>query len=114
MHIRTHPADWISDRRALIDAATEGPWEAEPLEGNIVTPARGTIIEVSRWTDADAALIADSRTSLPAALDALEAVLARVQDEGYCPTNACPHADCHLAHEIEDDLAAALGVEVQS
>ena len=115
MHIRTHPADWISARRALIDAATEGPWEAEPLAGNIVTPTHGTIIEVSRWTDADAALIADARTSLPAALDALEAVLApHVCNQASTGQRWCLHCGADWPCPPATAITAALGIEVQS
>lgn len=83
------PAEWIAKRRELEQAATVGPWSAtynnDP--GSREIPAL--------WSDADdfmsdphplarfllkddlpdAAFCADSRTSLPCALDALEAVL---------------------------------------
>ena len=121
-------ADWISDRRALLDAATEGPWvvgdrdhiqgasrcACRPEYGPLVWEGRRDINGVQIMThihraseprhysdDAtiystslpypeivalstteyvtiqpgDAALIADSRTSLPKALDALADVL---------------------------------------
>ena len=85
-------AEWIAKRRELLDAATEGPWETDGSEitqhwsrpepwrtvassevvcGSYCYGGAGRGIE--RATDA--ALIADARTSLPRALDALEAVL---------------------------------------
>ncbi len=91
----TTPETWISDRRALLDAATEGPWSAAN-ENEIIpsadpmwcvsqmrrcfesmTPTEGYVGDVADVgsNGHDAALIADSRTSLPKALDALEAVL---------------------------------------
>ena len=77
-------AEWIAQRRELLDAATEGPWEAEysSLHRDCVVPhdARSTREAVAQTrllrAAGDAALIADARTSLPCALDALEAVLA--------------------------------------
>ena len=80
-------ADWIKRRRELLDAATEGPWfqgrtgrryesdrdvysKREPDEEN------SHDIATYVWSAEDAALIADARTSLPLALDALEAVRA--------------------------------------
>ena len=57
-------ADWIKRRRELLDDATG----REP---------------------ADAALIADTRTSLPLALDALDAVLAQHRPVSYAATANC-------------------------
>ena len=129
--------DWIRDRRALLDAATEGPWvvgdrdhiqgasrcACRPEYGPLVWEGRRDINGVQMMTHihraseprhdsddttiystslpypeivalstteyvtiqpGDAALIADARTSLPKALDALEAVLelADGYDEG--------------------------------
>lgn len=91
--------DWVRDRRALIDAATEGPWSAADEHGDIpgaypawcvsqmrpgfeaMSPTDGYIGDVADTPmPEDAALIADSRTSLPKALDALEAVLQFADD----------------------------------
>ena len=83
--------DWINQRRELLDAATEGPWRPEPhlefdadgsyelarvLAKDSVDPEHYVIGVVHTGIlPGDAALIADARTSLPRALDALEAVL---------------------------------------
>ena len=89
-------ADWIKTRRELLDAATEGPWfqgrtgrryesdrdvysKREPDEEN------SHDIATYVWSADDAALIADARSSLPLALDALEAVLARHQPIEHGP-----------------------------
>ena len=68
-------ADWIKRRRELLDAATDGPWElicgGEYVDG--VGLDVGHLDGGVRACDAE--LIADARTSLPLALDALEAVL---------------------------------------
>ena len=90
---RPDPADWIAKRRELLAAATEGPWEADgteisqhwscpepwkPVASNEVACMAycygGSGRGIEREDDAN--LIADARTSLPRALDALEAVLA--------------------------------------
>ena len=74
---RPDPADWITRRRELLAAATEGPWEADGTEISQHCMAYcygGSGRGIEREDDAN--LIADARTSLPRALDALEAVLA--------------------------------------
>ena len=92
-------AEWIAKRRELLDAATEGPWfqgrsgrryesdcdvysEREPDDED------SHDIATYVWSAEDAALIADARTSLPRALDALTAVLdlhrLNREDEGVC------------------------------
>ncbi len=80
-------ADWIKTRRELLDAATEGPWfqgrEDHRYESaHEVYSKREPDEEDSHdiasyiWSAEDAALITDARTSLPRALDALDAVRA--------------------------------------
>ena len=73
-------AEWIAKRRELLAAATEGPWAPEDVYG-LVAPTKidgythpVERAETIRQGAADDALIADARTSLPRALDALEAV----------------------------------------
>jgi hypothetical protein len=78
--------DWLDQAQARVDAATDGPWELDqfgpdevedgpfhfigsPSDRHVVTP---TVHMVS----ADAAFIAAARTDLPAAIAALQAVLA--------------------------------------
>ena len=83
-------AEWIATRRELLAAATEKPWRASLLDGvryedgsssyrcGIYPGAtQGTPpVFVTNGIDTrDAALIADARSSLPRALDALEALL---------------------------------------
>ena len=76
-------AEWIAKRRELLDAATEGPWVAEysSLHRDCVVPhdARSTREAVAQTrllrAAGDARFIADARTALPRALDALEAAL---------------------------------------
>lgn len=152
-------ADWISDRRTLIDAATEGPWYyGTPDDGCERTisewmtlcakgpdaPAANTLWTV--WIDGviipaitgdgpksqhNAALIADARTSLPAALDALEAVLELTDDwtkrgERLMASSVALPGDAGTplleagadfvdkARRVRSVVTAALGIEVAS
>lgn len=94
-------AEWIAQRRELLAAATEGPWETDgseitqhwslPRPWQTVVSSEVACVNycyggVGRGIehDGDAALIADARTSLPAALDALEAVRALHRGEWAC------------------------------
>ena len=92
---RPDPAAWIAKRRELLDAATEGPWSAATgaLVGDDEDEAThvwhrtyladrawmtvGKVLDndMDQTTIEDAEFIADARTSLPRALDALEAAL---------------------------------------
>ena len=86
-----HAAEWIAKRRELLAAATERPWEIRsygPHEYSVYAPRwPGIIAELGNGAE-DATLIADARTSLPRALDALEAVLElhrlNREDDGEC------------------------------
>ena len=78
----TDPREALARIRAQADAATEGPWEllgdGEYVSGPgiLVAPDDGGV------TSADAEFIAAARTTVPALLDALEAVLEIHQDGG--------------------------------
>ena len=123
---------WINQRRELLGAATEGPWApwldqdgASHMDGLLmVGNAAAVIPEGETWiegvevnpvahvyTPEDRALIADARTSLPLALEALEAVLGEASaleamaDEGLL-ANDLSEATARLAargirHAIE-------------
>ena len=83
--------EWIAKREQLEQAATEGPWHWEPssMAGKWPTLVESLATEDGEavllgWGDdafgiegdpADREFIADARTSLPAALAALKAVL---------------------------------------
>ena len=88
-------ADWITRRRELLDDATEAPWTPEGVYG-LVAPTKidgythpVERAEAIRQGAANAALIADTRTSLPLALDALDAVLAQHRPVSYAATANC-------------------------
>lgn len=78
----TDPREALARIRAQADAATEGPWEllgdGEYVSGPgiLVAPDDGGV------TSADAEFIAAARTTVPALLDALEAMLEIHQDGG--------------------------------
>ena len=91
-------ADWIKRRRELLDAASPGPWASVHNSVGAVakscTCGAGGVYGheqycglegpvVTGCAPEDGALIADARTSLPRALDALEAVLALHSQSSY-------------------------------
>ena len=119
-------AEWIAKRRELLDAATEGPWVAEysSLHRDCVVPhdARSTREAVAQTrllrAAGDAALIADARTSLPRALDALEAVLKETWaiESGHHfhgTTCTCGYAS-HRARDRTEHLTRPLTNAVES
>ena len=69
-------ADWIAERHRIEQAASEGPWEINGAGeyvsgvGLMVAPDDGGV------SGTDVEFIADARTAMPKALNALEAVLA--------------------------------------
>lgn len=114
-------ADWISDRRTLIDAATEGPWDYYRPHPNYrtyqvssVAPGGYLDDEVANCDDVrateNAALIADARTSLPAALDALEAVLELHRRAPLY--EACEDEDCEIPSVDHDEVSAGEWVHI--
>lgn len=78
--------DWLTHARDRADAATEGPWVASLAgRGARVSEPSGYSLpgcftcgqnEDGIYEPPDAAFIAAARTDLPAALDAIQAVLA--------------------------------------
>ena len=99
---------WLDQGRTLADQATDGPWEADGREitqhwqceepwltivgtqvGCIPYCYGGSAEGVER--DEDAAFIADARTRLPQALDALQAVLDLHKRNIY---GGCTHSAC--------------------
>ena len=89
-------AEWITKRRELLAAASEGPWDYYRPHPNYrtyqvssVAPGGYLDDEVANCDDVlateNAALIADARTSLPRALAALEAVLAEHERGHFGP-----------------------------
>ena len=89
-------ADWIKGRRELLASATDGPWTATrsawgrglegPEEAMIFVETLGVT-----WAPnpVDADVIADARSSLPLALDALDAVLTQHRPVSYAATANC-------------------------
>ncbi len=105
-------ADWIKTRRELLDAATDGPWVttadgADTLSAGFNPDGHLCLYAGFGWDD-DAALIADARTSLPRALDALEAVLAVLPEPGSVDMYGVAGA---LSLDVRDAIETALGGE---
>ena len=115
-------AEWIAQRRELLDAATEGPWfqgrsdhryesDREVYSKREPDEEDSHDIATYVWSAEDAALIADARTSLPRALDALEAALELAKRHRDFVTKRgrddCICTICDMCRAIE----TALGVK---
>ena len=111
-------ADWIAEQRRIEQAASKGPWEAGTGDGDPcphvwASRSSGCVADITYVVSndygdvrpEDAEFIADARTALPKALDALEAVLALWPDADPC--DCCVHVDCEVVRAITE----ALGVE---
>lgn len=95
--------EWISERRRIHEAATEGPWavdgpaQAGPDDSLIVYPKNdaGAIAYVQpAWDDADS--IVDGHNTLPTALTMIEKVLERhrpVRGETRRSPDVCAECD---------------------
>ena len=91
-------ADWIKGRRELLDAASPAPlhfqrWGGQKNQNgdyaeSILFDASGEPL-VYELSDVEGELIADARSSLPLALDALDAVLTQHRPVSYAATANC-------------------------
>ena len=110
-------ADWLARAHAATDGATSGPWEVSTRaggSGSTVPVVQGGShghfgydLEVrvqSPWPSDDLALIAASRTMLPAAVAAIEAVLDVTLAARLHPGSL----RCQFAEDIEAAITAAL------
>ena len=73
-------AEWIAQRRELLDSATEGPWEIAEGDTWVIAPRMLDQDEAAEVADvfdfgADGAFIAHARQDVPALVGALRAVL---------------------------------------
>lgn len=114
----------LDEIESRTNAATEGPWEADGLEGTITSPTDGRVTSpegphlvvdgITMWRESDAEFIAHARESVPALVAALRAVLAihlsageEIDDYGYTfePCKACDSAwPCETVREIHKHL----------
>lgn len=113
-------AEWIAQRRELLDAATEGPWFQDADDPGIVRAGQRSDGDgywslfasetghdaMTEWSDA--ALIADARTSLPTALDALEAVLEVVRLHRREPATDGSVDEYDYVGELADEFERAI------
>lgn len=78
--------------------------QPNPTKGDerMVCPEVATLQHLEDWT-ADVDFITDTRTSLPKALNALEAVLALWPDADPC--DCCVHVDCEVVRAITEALS---------
>ena len=108
--------EWLQAKKKICDGATEGPWESTFIGGPLI-PNRIEIDEVGRhgsphitirrdqkfidsgfFGTTDAELIADSRTSLPIALEIIRRQ-AHVIKSAYLELDLDPSK---IAKELED------------
>lgn len=68
--------DALASIRERAEAATEGPWVADGLEGNLNAANGARVANVAWWSEDDAQFIAHARGDVDALVGALEAVLA--------------------------------------
>ena len=110
------PRETLARIRAQADAATDGPWEADGLEGTITSKTDGLVTDpqgpylvvdgITRWAESDAEFIAAARTDVPWLLEqvgirdkALEAVLelhkpiqaSMTSRDGVSDVTVCDH-----------------------
>ena len=113
-------AEWIAQRRELIEAATEGPWFQDADDPGLVWgeqrsdgDGHWSLFASETGHDAtaepsDAALIADARTSLPRALDALDAVLEVVRLHRREPATDGSVDEYDYVGELADEFERAI------
>jgi hypothetical protein len=99
--------------RARVDAATEGPWTADALAGDLDAPSGYRVAEVLAWSDPDAEFIAHARTDVPALLAEVERLQARVESANVEAATANASADEHFSSRLKaeserDEARAAL------
>ena len=120
-------AEWIAEQRRIEQAATEGPWRAAVVAQYVdddgrergkggIYPAGPSgpppLFVTPDWVAADAEFIADARTALPKALNALEAVLALHWGEPYAQgPDYCAECEHLWPCETYTTITEALGVE---
>ncbi len=117
-------ADWLAERRRIEQAATDGPWMSEwdtsdqwwtihgqpnPAKGDdrMVCPEVATLNHREDWT-ADVEFIAATRTFVPKALAALDAVLALIRARTRTPAEDGSVDEYDYVGELADDILAAI------
>lgn len=121
-------AEWIAERRRKSEAAPPLPYRyAEGAEGNPSNGPTYTSLEAEHpthgwseiargdydlWAAHGLVSAADACTSLPKALDALEAVLALWPDADPC--DCCTHVDCEVVRAIDKALAPGAALQQEA
>ena len=114
--------DWIDKGKALTAESTEGPWEARmespTMGGEVWTlrtagqPGIKMVVSEYQFGEGNAQFIADARTRLPQALNALQAVHDLHQPVKFfghsatwlrC-TQGCPAWPCPTVQAIQNEL----------
>ena len=109
----TDVQDWLDRGRALADQATQGPWEVEESSDgwteiygrDPIEPITPTVATTERGGNTEATFIADARTRLPQALNALQAVHDLHQPvEFFGCAQGCPEWPCPTVRAIQTEL----------
>lgn len=98
------PNERLEEIQQRLDRATPGPWEADAMEGYIVAPS-GDVATVTRWSDADADLIAHAPEDLAVLVAEVERL--RAVAEAYQNWRGIPA----IASRIEDRRTALFAVD---
>ena len=112
-------AEWLARARAVTVGATPGPWDYCDAERALGGPSVAVLDDlyvisltttpsIDTWEDA--AFIAHARTMLPAAVAAIEAVLALAEGWATQPTDYDEDTEQQIddGHAVRDAIAAVL------
>ena len=110
---RLSTKDDLAEIRARVDEATEGPWGAPERDGPYATvtdadtcEALFVAIDAGNSPERDMEFIAHARTDVPRLLDAVEAVLAILNE--YPPPNADAVGEYSLVENARRAVAARI------
>jgi hypothetical protein len=100
-----------AELRALVEAATKGPWVQPYDDGDIEAYANdggwsGTVCSIEKpLSSNDAALIVAAVNSLPDLLDRIEELEAGLRVFARCPTRGKHGGPFVIAHAVYEDMA---------
>lgn len=92
----------LDEIEARANAATDGPWEADGLEGTITSKTDGQAINrqglylvvdgITMWAESDAEFIAAARTDVPALVAVARFALSQHAQDGHGNCGPCDDA----------------------
>jgi hypothetical protein len=103
---------WCAEQREIEKGTTEGPWYAKGEYSPVVTRPGGNV--VSRAENfGDDTFIASARTSLPAAVKAIEALIGQIENDSFSPENELEQFFVDGQESMILVLASGLGWEAK-